>query len=139
MSIAVTAGGVNITNPGTYDCALGGIDLGEVQWRRFTVDSPFVHGDFETHAVKGMATGMLAVDVFASSAAQMQTRLAAIVDALTGGDWTLSIVVDGAATYSWLCRRADFRLSPINARWEERVITVQFAFQRYPVATAGGV
>lgn len=138
MALAVTAGGINVTNPGTYDCALGAIDLGEVPWRRFTVSSPFVHGDFETHAVKGMATGQLAVDVFATSAAQMQTRIATLVAALTAGDWTLSVVVDGT-TYSWLCRRADVRLIPINKLWEDGPITVRFAFQRYPVATAGGV
>lgn len=138
MAITVTAGGINVTNPGTYDCALGGIDLGEVQWRRFIVDSPFVHGNFETHAVKGMATATLAVDVFASSAAQMQTRMAALIDALTDGDWTLALDVDGTA-YSWLCRRADYRPIPINKLWEDGPITIRFAFQRYPVATAGGV
>lgn len=139
MTLAVTAGGIDVTNPGTYDLANDSLDIGEVKWRRFTVDSPFVHGDFETHAVKAMAAGAMAVDVFAATAAQMQTRLSTLIDALTAGDWTLSIDVDGSATYSWLCRRADWRLIPINKRWEDGPITVTFSFMRYPVASAGGV
>lgn len=142
MALSVTAGGLTLTNNGgaPYDIHEDGLTFNGLSYTQKLIESPYLHGSVEVSRKKNMVPCGMKVDVFGDTATEAQTRLATLIDTLSAGDWTLTVVVNSVATYSWTCMAInDYKVGPWTRFIEENIIDIDMSFLRYPIPLSGGI
>jgi hypothetical protein len=129
---------LTLTNPGTYDVRVSPVNLGQHQWRRQFVRSPYVEGATEVGRARDITYGDLVIDVQGASQAAIKTGLTALLAAFHQSSYTLTVTVDGEA-YAWSCLAAD--VESVGIVSDDSVfgliLPVALRFPRQPVATTG--
>src|SRR4051794_7570499 len=97
-----------------YEVNVEGLGPGPRTYRRETVTSPFVRGRFLIDAQLDSPTAPLSIWVGGSTAAQLSTRVAALIAAFDQLSYTLTVVIDGE-TYAWACEPADSTVGDAGA------------------------
>lgn len=95
-----------LTRANGYRIVRDGLGPGARLWRRQTVESPYVHGRILVGQSLDAMVATLHVRVEGSSAAQLETRMGALLAAMEQPAYVLEVVVDGV-TYQWQCECAD--------------------------------
>lgn len=96
---------LSLENPGSYRVVSAG--PGSVSWRRRVAASPYCHGEALVSAVKEEVTQALVVRVYGSTAADLNTKTAALLRAFDQFDYRLSLTIDGV-TSTWACQPANY-------------------------------
>lgn len=107
VTVTVTgATSLALTAANGYEVNVEGLGPGPRTYRRETVTSPFVRGRFLIDAQLDSTTAPLSIWVGGNSAAQLSTRISALIAAFDQLTFTLTVVIDGE-TYEWACEPAD--------------------------------
>lgn len=114
------------------------ISPGQVEFRRATVESPYVEGTFSTHVVKGQGQGQVVIDVRESTHAAAQTAIQTLIDAFTQSTFVFTLSLNGTS-YAWDCETADYSVGFAHERLHAIVIPVAFSFPRFPTANQGPI
>jgi hypothetical protein len=111
---------------------------GNVQWNRQKVSSPFLDGEVTTQRSRQSVAEQIAVEVFAGSAAELQTNTAALIAAFSQDSFTLTVTLAGTV-YAYACEAADVQVAWTGPRMMAHQGQVVFSVPRQPVALVGAV
>ena len=111
---------------------------GNVQWNRTKVTSPFLDGEVTTQRTRQNVSEQVAVEIYAGSAAQLQTNTAALIAAFNQDSFTLTVTLDGTV-YAYQCEAADAQTMWTGPRMMAHRGQVLFAVPRQPVPLIGAV
>jgi hypothetical protein len=92
----------------TYHLVEGGTSQGGSSWRRILGTSNYVPGRSIVHAVPDVEIGQVAVRVFGSSPADLQTNMDALIVPFTGFNYAVAISFEGFAINWTKCEPADY-------------------------------
>lgn len=109
LTVTITDGTLSdlaLTAANGYLNPRGGISPGQRVWRRQRVTSPYVHGGILVGQVLDIETVGLHILVEAASSAELETRMAALIDRMEQPSYVLQVEIDGV-TYRWQCEPAD--------------------------------
>jgi hypothetical protein len=128
---------LDINDHVAYRCAaqlLGG----QVSWRRNQVSSPWIDGAVTVSRAREMVTEQLGVEVFGATATELETNVAALVQAFGQSSFTLTVTVEGLA-HGYACEAADINYAQFwnGPRLVARQAQLVFSVPRQPVPTAG--
>lgn len=131
---------LSLTSANGYVVRSDGIAPGAKSMRRNTVTSPYVPGRFITDLVADFQTAELDVLVQGTSAADLRTKIGALLTAAEQYAYTLQVVIDGQ-TYSWMCEPADSTVGDSGAFVEADMDlfqqVVHLSIPRSPIPVAG--
>lgn len=115
---------------------------GALSWRRETVRSPYVHGETLVTAVKDLSIAPMTVRVKASSAATLDTRLDALLDAFAQFEYSIGVTIDGVSKI-WTCQPADLSVGDGGEfnkyQLMAKMYEVTLSIPRHPVPTSGSM
>lgn len=137
-TISRTSGGnLVIDSDGIYRVVSFG--PGARSWRRDRATSPSVAGGQLVNAVLDVQVRPLVVRVYGATAAELNTRTGALVDALSQFSYTLTVTIDGT-TWAYACEPADG--GPVNGELDKfellsRQQTYAFQIPGSPIPTTG--
>lgn len=128
---------LQVQAPGTYRVVSAG--PGARTWRRNRVAGLYTAGAVLVTAVKDMSVAPLVVRCEATSAAQLDANVAALVRAVEQLTYSLTLVIDGVSR-TWACEPADY--APVGEEYDKlRLMQHQqdyrFQIPRQPVPSAG--
>lgn len=144
LVVTITGGTLSdlaLTPANGYRNLRGGLGPGARLWRRQFAESPYVHGRITTGLPTLEATtAPLHILVEAATSAELETRMAALLDRMEQPQYVLDVVIDGV-TYSWQCECADsapgdagaFRATDLMRHQQ----ALRFTVPRAPVPRAG--
>lgn len=107
-----------------------------VTWNRQTVTSPWVDGDFDVSVTKSQEQLILSLTARGASAAVVDGRLLALIDAVSASGWVLRVQI-GAVGRAWRCKAADVvsPLSDVDVRNNVRTVTLSIPANPNPTIT----
>jgi hypothetical protein len=109
---------------------------GPITWRRESVTSPYLDGEFTISRVREESDIQLAIDVIGTTQTGIQTSVQTLIDAFTQHNFTLTFTVEGSV-WKWNCEAGDYALAFENVRFYNRRQTIAFTLPRHPVAVQG--
>lgn len=109
---------------------------GTVSWRRQTVQSPFVEGQFTVGAVRDQVEDKFAIEVKGAGQVELQDNLRTLIDAFSQSTFNLTLQLD-AAPYTYSCEASDYAIDWTQTRWHNRQVLVTFSLRRSPVPVNG--
>lgn len=130
---------LQLQDPGVYKVVT--IGPGQIVRRREVATSPYTQGRTLVRAVKDVMTSTATIRAYGSTAAELETRTAAMLDAFDQFSFTFTFTVDGV-TKTWTCECADY--GPLNGLFdplELRQFQQAYAFSipRHPVPVTGSI
>lgn len=126
---------LNLNDPGIY--AIRSFNRGRVRRRYNWAKSPYVEGATLVGAPRELVEMDLAMDVEASTQADLQTRTATLFTAFSQTSYTLTYGLDGT-TWAWTCGPAEYDAGlASNDAVFSFVLPVGLIIPAQPVATAG--
>lgn len=108
----------------------------QVSFRRQTVQSPWIEGQFTVGAVRDVVQDKFAVEVMGPDQVTLQNNLQTLIAAFTQDYYDLTLQMD-TAVYTYACEQADYTLDWTNTRFIAQQVLVTFAIRRSPVAING--
>lgn len=84
-----------------------GFGPGEMSFRRNQVESPYVAGKYQTHAVKDQQTTTLKIRVTGTSQSVLYTRMTDLAKAMEQFSFTLRLYINGVL-FQYECDAADY-------------------------------
>lgn len=137
-------GDLVITNTADLTCPYvigrNGFGPGSVQWRKKTVESPFVNGRFVVSQVKDAVSMTLSVRVKGASFDWLDYHVQQLVNAMSQFDYSVTWTINGV-THTYRCEAADWAIGEggviqdLEARsWTQMC---NFVVPRQPVPLAG--
>ena len=112
---------------------------GTVSWRRQTVQSPWIEGQFTVGAVRDQVEDKFVVEVLGGTAntqTSLQTNLQTLVAAFSQSYFNLTVQLD-SAYYTYACEASDYTMDWTNTRWIAKQVQVSFNLRRSPVPING--
>lgn len=118
-----------------YYITRDGIGPGGLDHDKVHATSPFVDGDFLVHKRKTMQNIPLSVNVKATSASQLHSRIATLTEAFEQFQYVIQVVIDGKE-FVWTCETANWSIGSGGA-WEDLKLrsyiqTVSLDVPRFP-------
>lgn len=104
----VIGGGVDIGNGQYYDIHPDTRATRQVTWRRQTVENTWVEGSYDTHAVRGNVTEMVAAWVYGTAPSDFRFNLENLVTYLDTPNWALRWVYPDGMQELWDCTFSDY-------------------------------
>lgn len=104
---------------------------GQVSWNRTQIGSPHTDGQTTTARQMQMVQEPTNIDVLASSATQLQNRMATLIAAFKQADYTITVTVDGAV-FEYQCEASDYTTVWTGPRWMARRGQLQVQIMRQP-------
>jgi hypothetical protein len=101
-----------------YKVIRDGFGPGDVQWKRKTAESIFIHGRTLVNAVMEQSNAVLEVRVTGNSRQNLMDRIKTLIYALSQETYTITTYIDGAQTGAWTCEPADISVGNSGA-WED--------------------
>lgn len=114
--------------PGTFGAT--------VSWRRQTVSSPWIEGQFTVGAVRDQVEDKLVVEVKGADQLSLQNNVKALIDAISQSSFSMTMSLD-TAYYTYACEASDYTIDWTNTRWIGRQVQVTIALRRSPVPVNG--
>jgi len=141
LAVTIISDGLEdfVISPDTgYRILENGLGIGVRQWKRQTVESPFVHGRTLVGRTLDVSTIPLVVDVFADDATILEARVDAIVGVLERFTFELETEVAGV-TYRWACECADTVPGDggVFEDYDGFFQTLTFSIPRHPIPLEG--
>jgi hypothetical protein len=109
---------------------------GPITWRRESVTSPYLDGEFTVSRVREESDLQLVVDVIGTTLSEIDTAVEVLIDALTQPAFEITFTVEDV-TYQWSCEAGDYVMAFENVRFYNRRTTVAFTIPRHPVPIQG--
>lgn len=126
-------------NDGTYKLSAQGFDPGSVTHRNEYATSPYVQGGLLVNSVRDLAQGGFVVDIYATSHADLQTRIADLKAAVSDQrTYDYYVVIEGQ-TYAWRCDRSDYAVGWVHERLHALVVPFTVQFNRDPQPIQGPI
>lgn len=117
---------------------LGDEQLGGTNsWKRQSVSSPYVDGEFTVNRTLGIVEERLSIDCLGADSYSLQVAIAALVDAVSQSRWTLTMRVDDSV-WAYDCEAADYTVGWEKSRRMVFRSTVLLAVRRQPRLLTGG-
>jgi hypothetical protein len=134
---SLTLPALQLQAPGAYRVVSAG--PGSRTWRRNRVAGLYTDGAVLVTAVKDMSVAPLVVRCEATSAAQLDVNVAALLRAVEQLSYSLTLVIDGVSR-TWACEPADY--APVEEEYDKlRLMQFQQVYRlqipRQPVPSAG--
>src|SRR5438477_6375667 len=108
MAVTGTVGSLSFGNGTGLSLYIGGLELGRRQWRRQTVSSRYVAGEYEMDAVLDQSHDtVLRFRAKAATEAAVKTLATNLVAEVEAQTWSLVVNVGGTAWPTMTCTRAD--------------------------------
>lgn len=111
------------------------LKIGGKEWRRATITSPWVHGEFDTQWSLSKVQIALTVKAFGDEWPDVEARVEALEDAVS--EPFLFRVQDNGVTRTWICRVAN--TDPSYTREDRaalrRFVTLDIPAQPHPTLT----
>jgi hypothetical protein len=112
--------------------------LGGTQtWRRQTVLSPYVDGEYTVNATRARVEERFGVQVYGPDQLTLQENIARLVDAISQFRFQLRLDLD-EAPWIWQCESADYAVDFSQARMMARTALVTMTIPRSPKLIRGG-
>lgn len=127
---------LQINDHGSYYAApqfLGG----QLQYNRTQAGGPWLHGMRTVNRIKQNVTEQCTIEVKADSSADAQEAMATLITALQQDTYTLTVILDGQATYQYLCEAADYQVVWAAPRLVAKQGQLTFSVERQPVPLVG--
>lgn len=109
---------------------------GTVSWRRQTVQSPWIEGQFTVGAVRDQVEDKFVVEVKGADQISLQNNLKALVAAFSQSSFNLTVQLD-TAYYTYACEASDYTIDWTNTRFIAKQVQVSFSLRRSPVPVNG--
>jgi dienelactone hydrolase len=127
---------LNINDATTYRVAGPSAMGGQVSWVRQQVSAPWVDGDITVARRRQNVMEPLTLYIKGSSQADMDTKIATLIQAFTQHRYGLQIVV-GGANHAWDCEAADYQVTLDTVHFHALYAQATFQIPRKPVALSG--
>jgi len=109
---------------------------GQVSWDRRQVNAPWVDGDITVSRRRQNVTEPLTIYVKGSTQAEMDTRIATLIQAFCQDRYGLQMIV-GSANHAWDCEAADYQVTLDTVHFHALYAQAVFQIPRKPVALSG--
>jgi hypothetical protein len=113
-----------------------GIFGGTVSWRRQTVQSPWIEGQFTVGAVRDQVEDKFVVEVLGADQPSLQVNLQNLIKAFSQSSFNLTVQLD-TAYYTYACEASDYTIDWTNTRFMAKQVQVSFSLRRSPVPVNG--
>lgn len=110
---------------------------GSQTWRRMSVSSPYVDGEYTVNATRGRVEERFGVQVYAEDQQTLQENIGLLVDAVSQFRFQLRLEMD-EAVYIWQCEAADYTLDFNQSRMMAKRALVNLLIPRSPKLVRGG-
>ena len=135
FSIHGPAGWIDLEDPANgYEAHKDTRASQAVTWRKHEITSAYVEGTFVNEAVKENVTEALVVTVSGASHFELQTRVQAILDALSQLRYEVKARI-GNAEETWTCSVADYTVESSQELLNSGKVIVRAQVPRMPTVT----
>lgn len=109
---------------------------GTVSWRRQTVQSPWVEGQFTVNAVRDQVEDKVVIEVMGGDQVTLQQNVQALIAAFSQSSFNITLQLDNAVN-TYACEASDYTVDWTHTRWHNRQVQVSFSLRRSPVPVNG--
>lgn len=117
----------------------GGLEPAQSQHKYVWADSPYVAGQIPVLATPDNSTLNLRLEIDGTSALDAETKIAAVITAVTQQlSYNVSVTLD-SATYTWLCYTGDYLVAYNQRHTFGYLVPIYLSLPRFPIPVAGPV
>lgn len=114
-----------------YRVASSSFDTYAQSWRRIMVNSPYMEGSYQVHAVPENVNETVDIYVYGATFADANANLELLLEAFRQSTYKVARAIEGA-DQAWTCLTADYSVKTTNVFANSKMILVSFSIPRLP-------